>query len=167
MIDDNLKILLKSLIPAIEASLDCICITDASGRIVHYNSLFKTTTQLRVRELSKAPLFDQVFRFNDGEGKKFSLPGLTRTGEAVKLDETPIQIKSDKGTLKIRGLLRIIPLEHSGQVIGTMVSLRDTTAELLLQAKYKKIQDQLVKKEADITQLREKVRALRNIISLA
>lgn len=163
---DSLKKYQSEIKPAVDASMDAICIVDASGKLVYHNMAMKSFLAVKSRELSEKPMIGDLLKLTADATAQFS--DLFAKGIVVRLDETP----ASKGKEKVRVSLRAVPLyEHGknpkGAPIGALITLRDTTGEILLQAKYHKLLEMMTEKDSKIADLEDRLKALRSSLRKA
>lgn len=111
---------------------DAFALVDASGRIRKHNQMFSQLTGLKAFELRRAPKFLDV------------LADLTQSGEFSRLLSSTECLRLDDVGLKqsitgdeIQVIATSYPfLDPSGNCLGTVVLLRNVTAEVKLQDKY-------------------------------
>lgn len=167
MMDEKLKRALAQFQPTVQASLDSICIINKKGQIVYLNLAMKTFLNLPARELKKLPVFCDVIKMAACE-RGCQINEVLNTGEALRLDEAPAM----RGNEKMRVLLKVSPLydpespKDQGPV-GAIMNLRDTTGEVLLQAKYHKLIQLIADKDAKIAALEERLNTLRDAMRKA
>jgi PAS domain-containing protein len=145
------------LTPSFEAFLDAVCVTDATGAILHANPAMRVLLGLQTKQLSRTPppKLTDFLTLPSVPGNNPFAPALFEKG-ALRYDEAPAT-KVDGGE-RIRILLLITQIREpiTQEVQGHFVNVRETTAEILLQAKYLKLQQILEKKEAELQELRSR-----------
>jgi hypothetical protein len=153
----NLPEWANRLTPSFEAFLDAVCLTDATGSILHANAAMRILLGLQTKQLSRvpAPRFQDFVTLPTVPGNNPFDPKLFEKG-CFRLDEAPATKASGE---KARILLLVTQVRDiaSPQTVGHFINIRDTTAEILLQAKYVKLQQILEKKEAEIQDLRHQL----------
>ncbi|MCM2279197.1 MAG: PAS domain-containing protein [Oligoflexia bacterium] len=166
---DVLKSLILTLKPAIEASLDAVAIVDARNQVVYCNVAMKSFLGLKQKDLARHPVFCELVKISACEGDCQLLAAIRR-GSALHLDEVPAAKGKGSQAEKIRISLRAVPLHSEGgkgEVVGAVVSLRDATAEIVLQAKYHKLMEIVAERNEKIYQLDEQVKVLRGALRKA
>jgi hypothetical protein len=163
----NFKIIATLLKPALDASLDAIAIVDESNRIVYANVAMKNFLAVPARDFKKNPVFCDLVKFAACE-KTCQMLHVIKSGEMVRLDETP----AAKPNEKVRVLLKAVPLlnpedPNASAPIGAIITVRDTTGEILLQAKYHKVMQLLGEKDTKINELMDRLNALRTALRRA
>ena len=147
----------KNLTPSFHAFLDAVCVTDATGGIIHANPAMRVFLGLQTRQLTRDPP-PNIKEFLTFQGVPGGDPFQANLFEknAVRYDETPATKITGE---KVRLLLLISQIRDPATqtVQGHFVNLRETTAEILLHAKYIKMQQILEKKEAELQELRLRV----------
>jgi hypothetical protein len=156
----RLKKTLESILPNLTASLDCVCVVDKSNHIVHMNLAMKSFLGLRGGRSSKTPVFCDVLKLVACEKGCQILDAIDtgNTGNTLRLDEAP----ATRGDAKLRVLVKVIPLHDvdekvPSEPVGAMITLRDTTGEVILQAKYHKTMQLLSEKDSKIRALDDKI----------
>lgn len=153
--------------PAFDASLDPVCIVNTSNQILFYNLAMKSFLGLRNRELGKKLVFCDLLKLSVCE-PSCQVKHLLQTGMPIRIDESP----AAKGRDKLRLSLRAVPIldpeaKLNTPPLGAVITLRDTTGEILLQAKYHKLLELMVEKDAKIADLDEKLQAMRTALRRA
>jgi transcriptional regulator with PAS, ATPase and Fis domain len=137
----------------LESSLDPLCIVSASGQVMQANSQMRTLLKLRARELAKHPAFCDLIKFDVCKPSCRVLEA-AKIGETISYSETPAQV----GPAKLRVTLKLTPLTELSVVV---ITVRDTSAELLMQAKYQKLKEQAHNSDDKIEELEKRLKALR------
>jgi hypothetical protein len=166
----NLKAMLQTLKPALEASLDAVAMVDSSNRLVYANVAMRGLLGVSTQQLKKAPVFCDLLKLSVCV-KSCEILGALKSGETLRLDETPASRRGEK----LRVLLKAVPLfdlsgsdsKSATKPVGALISVRDTTGEVLLQAKYHKILQMLADKEEQITDLLDRLNTLRGTLRRA
>lgn len=157
----GLKDFVKSLKMAIEVSLDPVLIVDTEMRIIYFNTAFKALTQLTRRELATGTDFLKLIRFGGGVQSQ-RMRNVVEKSEVMRLDEAPAEV----GKRKIRVTMKAVPVfdpdDPEKEPIGALVAIRETTGEVLVQAKYHKIRQLLEEKDLAIDDLRDQLHRLRD-----
>jgi PAS domain S-box-containing protein len=162
-VDARFKDLLKPLMPAIESSLDPVCVVDAEKRIVYLTTAMSSLIGLRARELARGVSFCEAVKFG-GHGSGCHIRKIIDGDEAVRVDQVPATIGGERRRVLFKG----VPVRGaSGKAELALVSLRDTTGEVLLQAKYHKTLMLLDHSRKEGEELRERVKELRDTLRRA
>ena len=150
---------LPALKVAIDASLDAACIVDRDGRIQSYNSSLKHMLQMPVRQLESHPVLCDALTLSVCK-HACQIKEAIEIGAARRFDETPAVIQNQK----VRILLKVTPIfdseQKTGKASGAIITIRDTTAELLLHAKYLKLQKVIKEKDSRIEEKDSKIEEL-------
>lgn len=154
----DLQTIVQGLMPALDASLDPTCVIDPDCRVVFMSQSMRTLLGVRPRDLAQKNLVfcDLIKLTACKDGCKIAQ--VIKTGEPFRLDETP----ASRGDTKLRVGIKVGALKTEGETAaaGAVICLRDTTAEILLQAKYHKSLQIIEEKDLTILDLEEKVQAL-------
>lgn len=138
MSDEKLKRVLELITPGLDASIDPVCVVDTANKILHLSASMKAFLSVRPRELSKGLVFCDLLKLSACESGCKILHTI-KSGTNLRLDETP----ASRGDMKLRVVLKAVPLydpeDKSETPIGAIISVRDTTGEILVQAKYHKL----------------------------
>ncbi|MCC7442498.1 MAG: hypothetical protein IT285_12750 [Bdellovibrionales bacterium] len=142
--------------PALRVSLDPVAVVDSSGVILYANSSMRSF--LEIRGNRGKPRFQELLKIASLEGQH-PLDRTIATGEEIRLDELPAIKASGQ---KVRVIFKSVPLfdpteTQNRRIFAAILSLRDTTGEVLLQAKYHKLKELQEDKDSEIMDLREKV----------
>lgn len=158
MATPSIEDIVKTLLPALEASLDPVCVVDHECRVVYMSQSMRSLLGVRPRDLAqKKPVFCDLITLTACKAK-CRIEQVIQSGEAFRLDETP----AVKGETKLRVGIKAAPLLPGK--LGAVIHLRDTSAEILLQAKYHKSLQIIEEKDLMILQLEEKVQALQRTL---
>jgi len=161
--DAALKKIVDNLKPALDASLDPACILDTSGKIVSFNFSMKGFLVIPARELKKNLVLTDLIKLTV-PNENSTIAHLLKTGEQIKLDETP----ATRGDTKLRILFRAVALfdpdKPKSLPIGALITLRDSTGEVLLQAKYHKVSELLHEREVQVSELETKLESFRTAL---
>ena len=139
----------------INASLDAVCVVDSDAKIVYANSMMKNFLSLKPRELSRNPVFCELIKLSVCD-KTCQVKSALENGKSIRFDEAPGVLKGNK----LRVNFKITPFSIDG-VVGAIICLRDTTAELLTQAKYSKLLSISKKHEDQIEYHKDLLRKIR------
>lgn len=148
-----------------DASMDPVCIVDRQNQILHSNLPMRSFLGIRTRELGKKPVFCDLVKLSICE-PGCQLRTVLDQGSVVRVDESP----AARGTEKLRISLRAVPIYAGGErktPVGALITLRDTTGEILLQAKYHKLLEMMAAKDTKVAGLEERIRALRTALRRA
>lgn len=161
---ERYKPIVASLKSALEASLDCVCIVNTLNQIVYMNLPMKNFLGLRPRELEEGLVFCDTVKLAACK-EHCQILDVLRTGTSLRLDEVP----AEKRGQKFRLSMKVVPLYDGGATTGTrpigaLMSLRDSTGEILLQAKYHKTMEMLKEREDAISELEERIRTLQKTL---
>jgi transcriptional regulator with PAS, ATPase and Fis domain len=158
---DPLKHLLAEVKPMFAASLDPVVLLDAECKIVHASASMRKVLGLKGKDAGVGAKFcDQITLSICAKGCK--IQEVLRTGHAFRLDEVP----ASRGDEKLRLIVSAAPVMGGAdkKAIGAIVSVRDTTAEVLLQAKYHKVMQMLGSKDDEINELAKRLDTLRQTL---
>jgi hypothetical protein len=162
--DQQLNAAIRLMKPALEATLDGVCVVDASGRIVWLNLAMKNALGVRGRMLEEGLSFcDHIKLQACHEGCQ--IERMLKQGRAVRFDDAPARRVGEKAsakeTEKMRIMLKATPIQGEGKkVIGGVIQFRDSTGEVLLQAKYHKLMLVVEEKDLEISALKRRVHTL-------
>ncbi len=144
--EETLEELLPTLLPAFEASLDPLCIVNRGGQIIHDNSAMRTLLKLRPKMLRQGVVFCDLVKLTACQSS-CQIINAIEACEVVRLDETPAVIAKAKARLIVK-CVPIVGVNSNDanrkrkssvkEAIGAMISVRDTSGEIVLQAKYHK-----------------------------
>lgn len=148
-----LSAMISAMMPALEVCLDPVCVVDASGQIVFLTTPMGSLLKVRPRELKRGVVFCDAIKLAACV-KECQVRKAIGSGKGIRLDETPGTI----GGEKMRGMLQVIPLPKG---LGALISVRDTTADVLVLAKYHKLTDELDRKELKIAELEVRLESMR------
>ncbi|MCM2323821.1 MAG: PAS domain-containing protein [Oligoflexia bacterium] len=156
-----LKALIAAMKPALEASLDPVAVVDAQNRVAFCNAGMRSFLGLRGRDVSKAPVFCERVTLTDCEEGCKVLAAI-QSGTAIRLDEIP----AVRGGEKVRVSIAVVPFgadagAESGKAVGAVLTLRDSSAEIVLQAKYHKVLELLAVRDAKLAELEEANKTLK------
>jgi hypothetical protein len=162
-----LLLTIAQLAPILDLSLDPTCIVDEQNRIVYANIQLKSFIGLKVKHLKSPPVLCDHIKLAACE-KSCQLLASVRKSKRLELDEVP----AVRGGERLRIWLRANPLFAPGiprtaGAVGMLVVMRNTTAELVLQAKYHKVLEILKEREERIGDLERRVASLQDSIRKA
>jgi hypothetical protein len=168
----ELNVLVSRLKPALEASLDCVAVVNAVNQVVYANLSMKNLLGLKGRELKRLPVFCDILRLAACE-QSCQVLEMIQSGTVLKLDEAPCVV----GEQKLRVILKGVPLfaaDLSGlprtaldAPIGAILSLRNSTGEILLSAKYHKSLQIIRIHENRIAELEDKLNKAQSVLRRA
>jgi hypothetical protein len=146
----------RPYLPLLDASLDACALLSTEGHVLQVNSAMKVFLALEARALlrSAKPLLTELLQFT---GKPDSFPMGEALLQPLREDELPVQHR--KTGERHRLLLGATPIRAPGTGLpeGLFLTLRDSTAEILLQAKYTKLLQMLDQKNEEIADLRNQL----------
>jgi hypothetical protein len=165
--DNSLKVTITLFKPVLEASLDAVAVLDRACRVRYANSSMRLLLGLSARELARAPIFCdcvtlavcathcEIQRVADG-------------GKSLRIDESPAE-RGPKGEDKMRVSLKALPLFYPGkqkgpEPLGVIVSARETTGEILLQAKYHRAMLLMQEKDQEIMDLSDRLKLKEDVL---
>ena len=149
--------------PALQAVLDGICVLDCQHRVVYCNLAMKSLFGLSARALAQKPDFCSLIELSGcrHDRGKCCLNPVLEKGEELVFAETPAVRDGEK----VRISLHAVPVLSVGRdtetPLSAVVSLRDTTGEVLLQAKYHKLLELLEHKDEQLETVSTKLAELR------
>jgi sensor histidine kinase regulating citrate/malate metabolism len=163
----ELDSVVEALGPAIRSSLDAVCVVNERAEIVHMNRAAKALLGLRKSSSQKKPVFCGLLKLAACAGG-CQIEKAIRKAQPFRLDEAPAAL----GDTKLRLTLQAVPVfapgdSKSSQAIGAVINVRDTTAEVILQAKYHKVVDLLVERELTIAEQEDKIHSLQSTLKRA
>jgi hypothetical protein len=144
------------LTPSFEAFLDAVCLTDANGIVLHANPAMRILLDLQTKQINRSPgpRFQNFITLPMVANNNPFNPSIFEKG-TFRLDETPAT-KSNGEKARVLLLVTQVRDTENHEIVGHFVNIRDTTAEILLQAKYVKLQQILERKEAELQELRNR-----------
>lgn len=131
------KLRLDKMKPALEAVLDPLCVVNHKNEVIYANLAMKGLLGLTGKDLKEYPVFCDRVKLPACE-KECQIQHAIDSQEMLRLDETPSTKITPKGHDKMRAIVKVVPFTED-QLKGAIITLRDTTGEVLLQAKYHKI----------------------------
>ena len=147
--------------------MDAVAFVNNGCGIVHADASMKNLLEIKPRDLSAQRKFCDFFKLSVGDDK-CQIEEAMRTGEILRFDECAA-FKREKQKLRVS--IKIVPFfkpgedNEKGTLQGAIITLRDTSAELLTQAKYHKLVELNEKKDLAISALDAKIKALRQRMS--
>ena len=139
--------------------MDPLCIVGQECEILHLNLAMRAVLGIKGRQRPASLdfcAFVKLSAFAEG----CPVRRLIESGESVQHDQTPAVIAGHK----MRILFRAVPFmtDSDGRVLAALIALRDTTGEVLLQAKYHKLKQMVAERDGTITILEEKLKRIRD-----
>jgi transcriptional regulator with PAS, ATPase and Fis domain len=156
IVDANFRNLIEPMEVALECSLDPVCVVDRENRIVYINAPMRTLLKTNKRALQAGQKFCDVMKLA-ACAKSCCIVKVMESGEGLRLDET--FATSPNG--KMRVVLKAVPIRSTDPqngVAGALITVRDSTGEILLQAKYHKSSQIIAGLEQQLSDLGEKYR---------
>ncbi len=151
----NLKELPIQLQMLLDITLDPVCLLNSKKQIIHFNPAMKAILKITKQDLTQGLAFCD--RLKLAACKDQCQLDKVLQGETVRLDEAPAELQ---GT-KLRIMFKAIPVHPgnnpSNPPTGILLTLRDVTAETVLQAKYTKALELLKEKEVQIADLQTRL----------
>jgi len=111
--------------------LDAYCVVDVSGNIVHFNIAFAELVGESERKILKTGDFKKLIHFKGDHNPHLQIL-LDR--KPIRLDEVRATTKAQPDLNLIVGGVPICAPDH--EIVGTLITLRNVTAETSLQSKY-------------------------------
>jgi PAS domain-containing protein len=156
----ELQQLLALLRPALDASLDPVCVVNPSGEIIYADAAMRALLGLRARDLKSRKVFCNLLQLSSCQSGCKILHVL-KGGGVLRLDEVPGVRKGEKLRVSLKAVPLRVPGAATGSApVGAIVTVRDSTAEILLQAKYHKLLAVIQQKDRRIEELQERIEAL-------
>jgi PAS domain-containing protein len=155
LVDPAFRALLKPMTDALECSLDAVCVVDPDGKIAYLNPQMRALLKVTARTLKQSQKFCDLIKLAACE-KSCRIAHVIASGERVRLDEAPAAC----GGRKMRVMIQAVPLRGEGKTLGAVITLRDTTGEILLQAKYHKSARMIEDLETQVRDLTDKFREM-------
>jgi len=150
----------RRLKPALDASLDPACIVMADGTVHSGNAAFRSLVKKSQRDLDgKCRLLD-LLRLTD-ERDEASLGAAIREGKKFQTVEAPASLEGHKVRLSVKTAAVQLPGAKAGRPLGSLVCLRDSTGEVLVQAKYLKLLKILEEKDQLVSELKDRLDSTR------
>lgn len=150
--------------PALEVSIDAVGVVDRNGVFVYLNPALRSLIGARPRDIRKGVSVFNVIEFPGSDAHPVAT--VIETGEPVRVDEAAILLRGEKMRVVIKAAAaRIHRAREKGPILGAIIQLRDSSAEIIVQAKYHKVMDLLGERDAEISALKRKVRGLQEKIS--
>lgn len=158
MMENSLKLTITLFKPVFESSLDGVCVLDTDCRIKYANAQLRSLLGLSGRQVTRAPVFCECITLAACTPKCL-ISKIFDSGKKLRLDETP----AERGDSKIRVSLNAVPVFYPGKQkgskpLGIIISARETTGEILLQAKYHRTMLMLQERDREVLELAERLR---------
>lgn len=151
--------LLRSLL---EGSIDPCALLDNHGHIIYANAAMRTMIGLRGKSSQTTKKkFLELIKIKDDRVIAFFKMAEDSPMER-RYDEVPAELKSEK--IRVCFKARVLKVSRNSPALGILVTLRDTTGEVLLQAKYHKSLEMLQMKDDKILALEEKITLLQRTL---
>lgn len=118
-----------------KAALDAYVIINSAGQVVRANQLFSHLTGVKIKKATRAGSLDEIITFNLN-GVNLPIAKILTFDQPQRLDEVRATTHT---TDNINLIMAVYPLgdDQTGHNLGTLLLLRDVTAETDLQSKYK------------------------------
>jgi PAS domain-containing protein len=156
---------LEMLEPGLTATFDSACVVDTENRIVHLNLAMKHFLGLSPRALKSGVVLCDHLKLAACK-KDCRLLEAIRGEEPLRLEGAPAEVKNIKHRISMSAVpLRDPGLPRISEPIGALIIVRDTTGEVLLQAKYHKVLKLLEDIEEEKENLKSKIRGLQDALS--
>lgn len=150
----HLKKYLLYMRPALEASLDPVAVVDSTGTIVFSNPAMRIFLRSGQRKSRMHQKFCERVKLAICQ-PKCQLMRILQKPDIVRVDETPAVIGAEKMRVSVKMVPIVDPdVSDTAIIVGAVVSVRETTGEILVQAKYKKTLKLLQDKDAEILALK-------------
>lgn len=156
-LDHSLKVTITLFKPVFDTSLDAVGVVDLECRIRFANPLMRALLGVSTREIAQAPVFCDCLTLA-ACSQECEIKKVLTLGKELRLDEAP----AGRDDVKMRVSLKAVPLHYPGkqrgQLLGAIISARETTGEILLQAKYHRTMLLLQEKEQEIAELMVRIK---------
>jgi len=138
MADQNAKALLEAFIPIknfSKALIDAYVLLDKSGVIIKFNHLYNVLTGYSPRSIKSDSKFDDTLNLNI-QGENWDSKKLLALDRPTRIDEVSGK-NEHKDSLNL--IISVFPFrdEKNGDTLGSLIMLRDVTAETNLQDKFR------------------------------
>ena len=143
--------------------MDAVAFVNNGCGIVHADAAMKNLLGIKPRDMSAQRKFCDFLKLAVGDDV-CQVEEAMRTGEPLRFDECAAFKRESQ---KLRVSIKVVPFfkpgedSDKGTLQGAIVTLRDTSAELLTQAKYHKLLEMFEEKKQAITSLEDQLRKLR------
>jgi PAS domain-containing protein len=164
-ISDRVRETIDRFRVAIDASLDPVCIVDASNHILYFNLPMRSLLKLKLRQIQEKKIcFCDVLKLSVCSKRCRILEALA-TAEIARYEEIP----AARGPDKFRMTVKVAPYREvnsgkNGPVVGAFITIRDVTGEFLVQAKYHKALEIIEQRTEEIQDLEFRVRSLQQTL---
>ncbi|MBN19961.1 MAG: hypothetical protein CL678_01650 [Bdellovibrionaceae bacterium] len=146
----------------IDHSIDPVAVLDTSGTIIYLNQPMKTFLGFRSKNRAIGLKIHEVFKLNDKTAEHRIKDSYTQ-GDSFKLHEIP----ATSGERKVRVSIHCAPIKENGEIVGGYTTLRDTSSEFLVQAKYHKVIHLNETQKIEIENLQDRVKKLQTTLRKA
>lgn len=118
-----------------KAAIDAYVIVNGEGQVMRANQLFSHLTGVKIKKATRAASLDEIITFNLN-GVPLPIEKILAFDQPQRMDEVRATTHSND---HINLIMAVYPLDDDqlGGRIGTLILLRDVTAETDLQSKYK------------------------------
>ena len=157
--EPSLETILATVKPVLDASLDAVCVIDPDKKVCYGNLAARTLLKLKSRELKSQPKLPDLLKMPTEQNSQ--LGELLKEGIALRFDETPVSLAGEKARVSLRAVALRSGAKSDSAIVGAVVNFRDSTAEIVLQAKYHKVMEILAAKDSKIADLEERLKQLR------
>jgi PAS domain S-box-containing protein len=155
---ESYKSFIKMVTPILESSLDPIALVDDQVRVIYASPSMRQLIGLQARDLKKGVSLSVYFQLDADKSQVFWKDFFSKM-ESQRLDEVPA---SGNG-IKMRVQFKAVPLMLN-EMKGAVISIRDTSPEIIMQAKYKRLKQMVAEREEVIAELEEKLHSIRTTI---
>ena len=151
--------------PVLDASLDCIAIVNEANLVVYANLAMKNFLGIKESSLKKGVGFCNLLKLHVCQ-KSCKILEAMKDQENFRTDESPATLNGEK----MRVSLKAVPVLASqvglegDRTVGAVISLRNTTAEIILHAKYHKLFLVIENKDEQLVEMRNKLSAIRDTL---
>jgi hypothetical protein len=163
--DKRLLKLLPALKVPLEGTLDPFCVVNGANEIVHMDLAMRVLLGLSGRDVSKKLVFCDVLKLSACESS-CQIEQVIRSGLPLRQDEQP----ATRLSRKLRVTLKATPIPDPAdpkQILGAIIVVRDTSAEVLLHAKYHKMLELLKDKDLQMGEQAAQLRKLQDTLRRA
>lgn len=142
-----------------DASLDSYFVVDDKSELVLMSPGLRALLKLRPKSGAKNKKFCDSIELSVCK-KGCVIDRLLESGEDFRFDETPAVQGDSKMRLTIKGVPIYSANKRRKKPIGAIVTVRDTSGEIIVQAKYHKALNIISEKEEEIAKLEDKIQGL-------
>jgi hypothetical protein len=151
--------MLATLVPVLDASLDPYAVIDIRGELLHADQSMRAFLGIRGRKIPEGVTFSALLKITSHPKWIWEM---LDSGEAVRLDEASAILREDK----LRVNLKATPIRDSSapaaaKPIGAIIMVRNTTDDVLLVAKYAKMQRIIEEKDRLIAAMHAQMEKLK------